>query len=180
MKGDTTAPVEDPPGSGPWQQSRGSATGSRDELESHTEQCMNTRTRPDYLAPTFLHRDPHAATFVLSTREVQAALPSDAVALLREVRYLTGADASFVDGGVSDEVRGPMPVLSGAPYDPSISYDQDMMFPQPGAPASSRPRHSDLAHTSAQRDPHPGRAADRRQQPGHPRPQHLPALVRRR
>ena len=109
-------------------QHRQTSTGSRDELESHTEQCMNTLTRPDYIALACLRGDPNAATFLLSAREIQAALPAEAITLLRESRYFTGVDASFVDGGVSDEVRGPMPVLSGSPTDPSISYDQDMMF----------------------------------------------------
>ncbi|WP_054246211.1 TauD/TfdA family dioxygenase [Rhodococcus opacus] len=107
---------------------RQTSTGSRVDLESHTEQCMNLLTRPVFIGLGCLRGDPHAATYLLSARELQRQLPNGVIRTLRETEFFTRVDPSFVDGGVPDEVRGPMAVLSGSWDDPAISYDEDLMF----------------------------------------------------
>ncbi|ORV92180.1 hypothetical protein AWC11_09365 [Mycobacterium interjectum] len=104
------------------------STGSRVCLECHTEQAFNLLTRPDYVALGCLRGDPHAATFMLSARALQEHLPSSVVGLLREPMFNTRIDQSFIEGGVPDEVRGPIPVLSGALEDPVITFDEDLMW----------------------------------------------------
>ncbi|WP_081631731.1 TauD/TfdA family dioxygenase [Nocardia sp. 348MFTsu5.1] len=108
-------------------QRRQMSTGSAVNLESHTEQCHNLRTRPDFIALGCLRGDPTAATYLLSARQLQDLLPVRTVALLRDPVFYTRVDGSFVDGGVPDEVRGPIPVLSGSWEDPVITYDEDLM-----------------------------------------------------
>jgi L-asparagine oxygenase len=108
-------------------QRRQTSTGSAVDLESHTEQCHNMASRPDFIALGCLRGDPHAATYLLSARELQRQLPAETARLLRDPVFYTRVDGSFVDGGVPDEVRGPIPVLSGSWNDPVITYDEDLM-----------------------------------------------------
>lgn len=108
-------------------QRRQTSTGSAVDLESHTEQCHNMRSRPDFIALGCLRGDPNAATYLLSARELQRRLPAETVRLLRDPVFYTRVDGSFVDGGVPDEVRGPIPVLSGSSGDPILAYDEDLM-----------------------------------------------------
>jgi L-asparagine oxygenase len=106
---------------------RQTSTGSAVDLESHTEQCHNLSTRPDFIALGCLRGDPNASTYLLSARELQRQLTSEAVRLLRDPVFFTRVDGSFIDGGVPDEVRGPIPVLSGSWDDPVLTYDEDLM-----------------------------------------------------
>jgi L-asparagine oxygenase len=108
-------------------QRRQTSTGSAVNLESHTEQCHNMRTRPDFIALGCLRGDPNASTYLLSARELQRRLPAETARLLRDPVFSTRVDGSFIDGGVADEVRGPIPVLSGSWDDPLLSYDEDLM-----------------------------------------------------
>lgn len=108
-------------------QRRQTSTGSAVDLESHTEQCHNMSSRPDFIALGCLRGDPSAATYLLSARELQRQLPDETARLLRDPVFFTRVDGSFVDGGVPDEVRGPIPVLSGSWNDPIIAYDEDLM-----------------------------------------------------
>jgi L-asparagine oxygenase len=103
------------------------SSGSRIDLESHTEQCFNLRTRPAYVALVGLRGDPHALTYTLTARQVVAGLRGATVAALREPAFETTIDESFVAGGLRQQVRGPVPVLGGSEEDPTISYDQDLM-----------------------------------------------------
>ena len=103
-------------------------------LECHTEQAFNLLTRPDYIALGCLRGDPHAITYVMSARTLQRQLPNWAVELLYDARFLTRVDQSFVAGGVPDEVRGPIAVLTGPADDPVITYDEDLMW-------SDSPKH---------------------------------------
>lgn len=108
-------------------QSRQTSTGSAVDLESHTEQCHNMNSRPDFIALGCLRGDPHASTYLLSARELQRQLPAEIARLLRDPVFYTRVDGSFVDGGVPDEVRGPISALSGSWTDPIIAYDEDLM-----------------------------------------------------
>lgn len=104
------------------------STGSRAELECHSEQAFNLRTRPDYLGLACLRGARDAATFLLSACELQSAFTAEEIELLREPAFYTRIDESFLRGGAPDEIRGPVPVLSGTLEDPSVTYDQDLMF----------------------------------------------------
>ncbi|SKX69168.1 TauD/TfdA family dioxygenase [Gordonia sp. 852002-50395_SCH5434458] len=107
---------------------RQTSTGSETILESHTEQAFNLVTRPDVIALGCNRGDPNAATYVLSARALQRHLPSWAVGLLREQKFYTRVDPSFIDGGVPDEIRGPLAVLGGPDDDPILTYDEDLMW----------------------------------------------------
>ncbi|MGW6422379.1 TauD/TfdA family dioxygenase [Nocardia sp. NPDC055053] len=103
------------------------STGAVD-LESHTEQCFNLVSRPDFVVLACLRGDPGAATYALSARTIARELPADTVAALREEQFFTRIDASFVAGGVQNRVRGPLAVLAGPAEDPIVRYDEDLMF----------------------------------------------------
>lgn len=50
--------------------------------------------------------------------------------LARQPLWMTGVDASFCMGGhdfLDGTLRGPMPLVSGAPDDPVFVFDQDLM-----------------------------------------------------
>lgn len=104
------------------------STGSRVCLECHTEQAFNPVTRPDYLVLGGHRGDPNAVTYVMSGRTLQLQLPNGKIKLLRDKAYNTRVDQSFIDGGVPDEVRGPVAVLAGPYDDPVITYDEDLMW----------------------------------------------------
>jgi L-asparagine oxygenase len=103
--------------------------GSAVELQVHTEQAFS-ELRPDYLSLACLRGDSRARTFVLSARKLASTCTADEVALLREPRWTTTIDASFLAGGhafAEGLVRGPMPILYGAPDDSFLTFDQDLM-----------------------------------------------------
>lgn len=106
---------------------RQTSTSSGAPLEIHTEQSGNLTTKPDFIALGCLRGDPNAATLLLSGRTIQRHLSNDTVRLLREEAYLTRLDPSFIDGGATDETRGPVSVLSGSWSDPTVNYDEDLM-----------------------------------------------------
>ncbi|MCT2584644.1 TauD/TfdA family dioxygenase [Actinophytocola gossypii] len=99
------------------------------ELELHTEQAFSA-LRPDYLSMACLRGDLSATTYTLTARQVGAFTPAEYLATLWRDRWMTGVDESFRVGGhdfEAGEVRGPMPILQGAPDDPFIVLDQDLM-----------------------------------------------------
>lgn len=113
------------------------ASTGRVNLESHTEQAFNSRTKPDFFSLSALRGDPNAATLLLSARAVLEALPSRAIRLLRDPMYSTTVDGSFVRSGVQNSVRGPMPVLSGNDEDPTIVFDDDLQYSDSAAHTSA-------------------------------------------
>ncbi|TWP53887.1 oxygenase [Lentzea tibetensis] len=99
------------------------------ELELHTEQAFSA-LRPDHLSMACLRGDPDARTYLLTARQVTAALRPDEVAELRLPRWVTQVDESFRAASarfLDGDVRGPMPILSGPDDDPRIVLDQDLM-----------------------------------------------------
>ena len=103
------------------------STGSLNELDPHTEQAFSD-FRPDYIGLGGLRGDRHAHTYLLSARTLVEHLPRSIVQLLREPQFYTGVDASFIRGGASPHVRGPMPVLNGPLDDPVFRFDGELMF----------------------------------------------------
>jgi L-asparagine oxygenase len=105
---------------------RQTSLSSRAELELHTEQAFSP-LRPDYLVLCCLRGDPGARTFTLTARQLAARLPADR---LRKPLWTTTVDESFRFGDhVFDhgDIRGPLPILSGADDDPFLVFDQDLM-----------------------------------------------------
>lgn len=118
------------------------STGSLIELDPHTEQAFSD-FRPDCIGLGGLRGDPHAHTYLLSARTLVEHLPRSIVQKLREPQFFTGVDASFVRGGASPHVRGPMSVLSGPLDDPLFRFDGELMF------SPSRSHHDALQAVSA-------------------------------
>lgn len=103
------------------------STGSHVELLPHTEQAFSS-FRPDVLGLGCFRGDPYAVTYALSARTLVKKLPGSELGLLREKEFFTGVDTSFVRGGASAEVRGPMAVLGGPLGDPVLRYDGELMY----------------------------------------------------
>lgn len=100
--------------------------GSRVELEAHTEQCFSD-LRPDYVVLGCLRGDDDAATYAFRALDVAAHVgPEDLLELCRPL-WTTLVDESFADYLDTREVRGPFPILSGDPDDPTLLIDQDLM-----------------------------------------------------
>ncbi|WP_344163838.1 TauD/TfdA family dioxygenase [Kribbella yunnanensis] len=99
------------------------------ELELHTEQAFSA-LKPDYISLACLRGDPDARTYTLTAKQVSAHISGADLAVLRERLWMTGVDESFRVGGQQfddGDVRGPMPIISGAAGDPYIVFDQDLM-----------------------------------------------------
>ncbi|OZF25988.1 hypothetical protein CH295_25410 [Rhodococcus sp. 14-2483-1-2] len=123
-----------------WKQT---STGSGEDLESHTEQAFGTDSRPNYLGLGCLRGDPNAATYLLSVHVLIRHLPAQVLALLRQRKFHTGVDESFVRGGADDTARGPFAVIAGTEDNPVLTYDADMM-------SSESPRHAEaLKHVQS-------------------------------
>jgi L-asparagine oxygenase len=99
------------------------------ELQVHTEQAFSD-LRPDYLSLACLRDDPCASTFIITAKEIASRCTPEEIDLLRQPRWTTTIDASFLGQGHDYEaglLRGPMPVFYGAPDDPFMILDQDLM-----------------------------------------------------
>jgi L-asparagine oxygenase len=106
-----------------------SSLGSSAELELHTEQAFSA-LRPDFISLACLRGDPSAKTYTFTARRLVATVTSETLAALRRKCWMTGIDESFLAGGFTFDhgvKRGPLPILSGAPDDPFIIFDQDLM-----------------------------------------------------
>lgn len=102
---------------------------SATELQVHTEQAFSD-LRPDYLSLACLRGDPGARTFIITAKEIASRFTPEETGLLRQSRWTTTIDASFLGQGHNFEagaVRGPMPVMYGAADDPFLVVDQDLM-----------------------------------------------------
>jgi len=103
--------------------------GSRVELELHTEQAFSM-LRPDIVSLGCVRGHPDAKTYSLPAHLLLEQLDAAERRLLRQRLWMTGVDQSFrMDGHefMYGDVRGPLPVVSGADEDPAIIFDQDLM-----------------------------------------------------
>jgi L-asparagine oxygenase len=103
--------------------------GSNTELEIHTEQAFS-KLKPDILSLACLRGDPDAYTHIFPVHTILNNLTTEEKALLREPLWYTGVDLSFklnnnefLDG----DLRGPLPIISGPPNNPTLIFDQDLM-----------------------------------------------------
>ena len=103
--------------------------GSNTELEIHTEQAFS-KLKPDILSLACLRGDPEAFTHIFPIQTILDHTTHEEQELLRQSLWTTGVDLSFklnnnefIDG----DIRGPMPIISGPPSNPTLIFDQDLM-----------------------------------------------------
>jgi L-asparagine oxygenase len=100
------------------------STSSRVTLMFHTETAFHPH-RPRYLLLLCLRGDPSAVTTLASIHDIVDVLPESTVAVLREPRFRTAVDASFLDGRPSP-LTDPRPILSGTAEEPTFIFDEDL------------------------------------------------------
>ena len=69
--------------------------------------------------------DPSARTTLVSIHDLVDHLPPDVVAAMREPRYRTAVDASFL-GGRANELGPARPLLTGTRDEPTFVFDADL------------------------------------------------------
>lgn len=97
--------------------------GSKIELELHTEQAFS-ELRPDFLCLSCLKGDEQAKTYYLHVRDIIENLSNEEVELLKKDLWKIGVDLSFVMNGCSNEIRGPLSILT----EKDLLFDQDLMI----------------------------------------------------
>jgi L-asparagine oxygenase len=102
------------------------STSSSVTLAWHTETAFHPH-KPRYLLLLCLRGDPSARTMLCSITNVRPHLGEETIAILREPRFRTRPDASFLDEGTSGELGAPMPVIAGDAEHPTFTYDEDLM-----------------------------------------------------
>lgn len=101
------------------------STSSRVELQFHTETAFHP-FRPRYLLLLCLRGDPQAGTLVASVYDIVKLLSRDDRAVLRQNRFRTAVDASFLSGKTSG-LGSAQPILYGTDSDLTFIYDADLM-----------------------------------------------------
>ena len=106
-------------------QERQLSTSSTVVLHYHTETAFHPH-RPRYLLLLCLRGDTAARTTYASIYDVVEQLAADTVALLRQSRFRTAVDESFLNGA-PPRLLGPMPIISGSAESLTFVYDADLM-----------------------------------------------------
>jgi Taurine catabolism dioxygenase TauD, TfdA family len=96
-------------------------------LAWHTETAFHPH-KPRYLLLLCLRGDPQAVTMLCSIKRILLHLDVDTIAVLREPRFRTRPDASFLDGDGPGAFGPLQPVLSGSPARPTFTFDEDLMI----------------------------------------------------
>jgi L-asparagine oxygenase len=110
---------------------RQTSTSSAVDLEFHTETAFH-RHKPRYLLLLCLKGDPEARTLLCAINQVVDRLPLGVRQVLREPRFRTGIDESFI-GDRTDCTDRPgrlghlVPVLAGTEESPTSTFDADLM-----------------------------------------------------
>jgi hypothetical protein len=100
------------------------STSSRSTLMFHTETAFHPH-RPRYLLLLCLRGDPAAHTTLASVFDVIDALDPATVDTMRQPRFRTAVDASFLDG--RENVLGPEHALvTGTADEPTFVFDADL------------------------------------------------------
>jgi len=104
--------------------------GSNTELEVHIEQAFS-KLKPDFLSLGCLRSDKNAFTYILPFQKIINNLNEEEVNMLFKPLWKTGVDLSFklnnhefIDG----DIRGPLSILNGSLLNPTVIFDQDLMF----------------------------------------------------
>lgn len=101
------------------------STSSGVELKFHTETAFHPY-RPRYLLLLCLRGDRQAGTLVASVYDIVDRLSSSDISVLRQSRFRTAVDASFLNGS-SSGLGSAQPILSGSESDLTFVYDADLM-----------------------------------------------------
>ena len=111
------------------------STSSNVTLAWHTETAFHPH-KPRYLLLLCLRGDPAAATLLCSVADCLPHLDAQTIATLREPRFRTRPDESFLEPGTIGALGAPMAILDGA-SSPTFTYDEDLMVGiDPGAQAA--------------------------------------------
>ena len=102
------------------------STSSSVVLEWHTETAFHPH-KPRYLLLLCLRGDPAARTMLCSIAHVLPHLDPATIAILREARFRTRPDASFLEEGTVGELGPPMTVVTGNAAELTFTYDEDLM-----------------------------------------------------
>lgn len=100
------------------------STSSKVRLEFHTEAAFHPH-RPKYLLLLCLRGDPTAATTLCSVRDAVLRIPAELLEILRQPRFATGVDESYI-GYKSSRLGPPFRAVSGPPGLESICFDGDL------------------------------------------------------
>ena len=98
------------------------STSSDVQLEWHTETAFHPH-KPRYLLLLCLRGDPEARTLLCSVDDVLPHLDDETIAILRQPRFRTRPDESFLEPGTIGELGAPLAVLDGDEF----TYDEDLM-----------------------------------------------------
>jgi L-asparagine oxygenase len=103
------------------------STSSNVTLEFHTETAFHPY-KPHYLLLLCLRGDPNAATLLCSVSAALDLLDADTIAVLREPRFRTRPDASFLAShDAVGEFGSATPILTGTAERPTFTFDADLM-----------------------------------------------------
>lgn len=106
------------------------SVGSNIELEVHIEQAFSS-LRPDIISLGCLKGDKDAFTYILPVKTIIENLNEKDQLTLYEPLWKTGVDLSFKINGhefIEGDIRGPLAILNGSKDDPTLIFDQDLMF----------------------------------------------------
>lgn len=101
------------------------STSSKAALQFHTETAFHP-FRPRYLLLLCLRGDSQAGTLVASVYDIVKRLSSQDIQVLKENRFRTAVDASFLNGALSG-LGSEQPILFGSDADLTFIYDADLM-----------------------------------------------------
>lgn len=108
---------------------RGATKGGEPPL-THPR-CRHSPLKPDVLSLACQRGDPGARTYTMCSHTLLDSLTPEERALARQPLWTVGVDASFKLSGqhafLLGDVRGPIPIISGAEDDPILTFDQDLM-----------------------------------------------------
>jgi L-asparagine oxygenase len=106
------------------------SVGSKMELEVHIEQAFSN-LRPDIISLGCLKGDKNALTYILPVKTITENLSEKEQFTLYKPLWKTGVDLSFKINGhefIEGDIRGPLAILNGDKEDPTLIFDQDLMF----------------------------------------------------
>lgn len=104
------------------------STSSNVTLDFHTETAFHPE-KPHYLLLLCLRGDPNAATLLCSVTSALSLLDAETISVLRQPRFRTRPDVSFLSGPDALGEFGPAaPILAGTVEQPTFTFDADLMI----------------------------------------------------
>lgn len=104
------------------------STSSNVTLDFHTETAFHPE-KPHYLLLLCLRSDPNAATLLCSVTSALSLLDAETISVLRQPRFRTRPDVSFLSGPDALGEFGPAaPILAGTVEHPTFTFDADLMI----------------------------------------------------